>query len=44
MKTYRQRADEWTVFVHEYLRLRYGKWETVVSHFRRPPGTAAFIR
>jgi hypothetical protein len=26
-----------TVHVREYLRLRYGKWETVISHFRRPP-------
>ncbi len=29
--------EEKTVFVREYLRCRYGKWETVVSHFRRPP-------
>jgi hypothetical protein len=26
-----------TVFVREYLRFRLGAWETVVSHFRRPP-------
>ena len=29
--------DEKTVLVREYLRFRYGKWETVISHFRRPP-------
>jgi hypothetical protein len=28
---------EKTVYVGKYLRLRYGKWETVVSRFRRPP-------
>jgi hypothetical protein len=26
-----------TVYVRQYLRFRYEKWETVVSHFRRPP-------
>jgi hypothetical protein len=30
-------AGEKTVFVREYLRCRYGKWEVVTSHFRRPP-------
>ena len=29
-----------TVFVRSYLRFRNEKWETVVSHFRRPPHTA----
>lgn len=28
---------EKTVYVRTYLRLRHGKWETIVSHFRRPP-------
>lgn len=28
---------EKTVFVRFYLRLRYGKWESVHSHYRRPP-------
>ena len=31
-----QGADK-TVFVREYLRERFGKWETVTSHYRRPP-------
>ncbi|MCW2282489.1 hypothetical protein M2323_000004 [Rhodoblastus acidophilus] len=26
-----------TVFVREYDRRRFGKWEHVCSHFRRPP-------
>ncbi len=30
-------ADEKTVHVRSYLRCRYGKWETVISHFRKPP-------
>jgi hypothetical protein len=30
-------AGEKTVLIREYLRFRYGKWETVISHFRRPP-------
>ena len=30
---------EKTVFVHSYMRRRYGKWETVVSHHRRWPRT-----
>jgi hypothetical protein len=25
------------VFVNEYLRCRFGKWECVRPHFRRPP-------
>jgi hypothetical protein len=29
--------DEKTVHVRSYLRLRYGTWETVISHWRRPP-------
>lgn len=29
--------DGKTVYVRSYVRVRYGKWETVVSHFRRPP-------
>jgi hypothetical protein len=29
-------AGEKTVFVRSYHRFRHGKWETVVSHFRRP--------
>lgn len=36
-----QKAKGWTVYVRQYLRLRYGRWETVISHFRRPPGKAA---
>ena len=28
---------EKTVHVRFYLRLRYGKWESVNSHYRRPP-------
>jgi hypothetical protein len=30
-------AGEKTVYVREYLRFRYGKWEAITSHFRRPP-------
>lgn len=26
-----------TVYVRSYLRLRKGKWETVISHFRSLP-------
>lgn len=29
-------AEDRTVLVREYLRLRNGRWETVRSHFRRP--------
>ena len=28
-----------TVYVREYLRCRFGKWETVRAHLRRWPGT-----
>jgi len=30
-------AREKTVYVRAYLRFRYGKWEDVTSHYRRPP-------
>lgn len=30
-------ADGKSVYVREYLRFRYGRWEEVTSHFRRPP-------
>lgn len=30
-------TDGKTVFVREYLRFRYGKWEDVASHFRNQP-------
>jgi hypothetical protein len=30
-------TGEKTVFVREYLRCRYGRWESVKSHHRRPP-------
>lgn len=26
-----------TVYVHTYIRCRFGKWETVTDHYRRPP-------
>lgn len=26
-----------TVYVREYLRCRYGNWESVRAHYRRPP-------
>jgi hypothetical protein len=29
-------ADDRTVYVREYLRLKNGRWETVKAHFRRP--------
>lgn len=29
--------DGKTVFVREYLRERFGKWETVTCHYRSPP-------
>lgn len=29
--------EEKTVYVRSYLRFRYGKWEDVTSHFRKPP-------
>ena len=28
---------EKTVFVRSYLRLRFGNWESVRSHYRKPP-------
>lgn len=37
MTSYVHLADGKTVYVREYQRLRNGKWETVISHFRRPP-------
>jgi hypothetical protein len=37
MKPFATLIGEKTVYVRSYLRLRYGKWETVVSHSRRPP-------
>jgi hypothetical protein len=30
-------TDDMTVYVREYQRFRYEKWETIVSHFRRWP-------
>ena len=30
-------AEDRTVEVRQYLRLRFGRWETVRSHYRRPP-------
>jgi hypothetical protein len=30
-------ADGKTVFVRDYLRLRFGKWEHVSSHYRNRP-------
>jgi hypothetical protein len=32
-------AEGKTVFVRAYDRFRYGKWEAVTSHFRRPPSS-----
>lgn len=37
MRQFANLTGERTVHVRAYLRFRYGKWETVVSHFRRPP-------
>jgi hypothetical protein len=32
-------APERSVHVRSYLRLRFGSWETVISHYRRWPRT-----
>jgi hypothetical protein len=32
-----QPNGEYTVYVRQYRRNRYGNWETVTQHFRRPP-------
>jgi hypothetical protein len=37
MKSRALLAGEKTVFVRSYLRHRFGSWETVCAHFRRPP-------
>jgi hypothetical protein len=29
-------SSEYTVYVRSYLRCRFGVWETIVTHFRRP--------
>lgn len=31
-----------TVFVHAYSRFRFGRWESVISHFRSHPGQMSF--
>jgi hypothetical protein len=37
MKSTFRKANGGLVFVREYLRHRYGKWEHVRSHYRNPP-------
>ncbi len=36
----RYQYADFVVFVRQYLRVRLGKQETVISHFRRLPGYA----
>ncbi len=43
MTPLRYLTDGKTVYVREYLRFRYGKWEDVASHFRKPPFRRAGI-
>lgn len=31
-----------TLFVHAYSRFRFGRWESVISHFRSHPGQLSF--
>ena len=37
MVEFLQGVDERIVFVRQYLRLRFGQWETVSAHYRKPP-------
>lgn len=37
METLRQLIGEKVVYVREYLRCRFGKWECVRAHFRSLP-------
>ncbi len=38
----RNRPRSKTVFVHAYNRFRFGRWESVISHFRSHPGQLSF--
>jgi len=39
---HRRRARADRVFVHQYQRFRFGRWEDVCAHFRSFPGQLAF--
>lgn len=39
---HRKRPGSKTVFVHAYSRFRFGRWESVISHFRSHPGQMSF--